>query len=202
MAQMRVDDTRIGAVLGLHLPEGIEVGASVSSQAAATSNASWPSSSSGHRPGEGQIEVPSAASRASASATRSAHRRRLPDRRFGAVRRVVHGDPAPARWAWRWTSPTASASSSPPLRPRPARPGRPARLLVPLEALVGGESRPGVLLIRDGKVATAPVQLGPTDGPLVQVTRGLAPDDQVIVQGKELVREGQAVKAVPAKTGS
>ena len=33
----------------------------------------------------------------------------------------------------------------------------------------------------------------------MQVVKGLAPDDQVIVQGKELVREGQAVKAVPIK---
>jgi membrane fusion protein (multidrug efflux system) len=73
-------------------------------------------------------------------------------------------------------------------------------LLVPLEALVGSESRPAVLLVRDGKVVTTPVVLGVADGALVQVTKGLGLDDQVIVQGKELVREGQAVNAVPAKT--
>jgi len=43
------------------------------------------------------------------------------------------------------------------------------------------------------------VELGPTDGPRVQIVKGLGPDAQVIVQGKELVRDGMAVKAVPAK---
>ena len=54
--------------------------------------------------------------------------------------------------------------------------------------------------MRDGKVASAVVELGPTDGPQVQVVKGLAPDAQVIFQGKELVRDGMAVKAVPAKS--
>jgi membrane fusion protein (multidrug efflux system) len=72
-------------------------------------------------------------------------------------------------------------------------------LLLPLEALVGAETKPVVLVVREGKVATVAVSLGEIDGPLVQVVKGLAPDDQVIVQGKELVREGQAVKAVPIK---
>jgi RND family efflux transporter MFP subunit len=73
-------------------------------------------------------------------------------------------------------------------------------LLVPLEALAGSETQPAVLVVRNGKVATQGVQLGAQDGPVIQVTKGLKPDDQVIVQGKELVREGQTVKAVPAKS--
>jgi hypothetical protein len=64
---------------------------------------------------------------------------------------------------------------------------------------VGSESRPAVLVVRDGKVATAPVTLGGTEGALTQITKGLGPDDEVILQGKELVREGQTVKAVPAR---
>ena len=48
-------------------------------------------------------------------------------------------------------------------------------------------------------MAAAPVELGPTDGPAVQVTKGLGPDTEVILQGKDLVREGMAVRAVPAK---
>ena len=47
--------------------------------------------------------------------------------------------------------------------------------------------------------ALAMVVLGNADGPRVQITKGLGPDDQVILQGKELVRDGQTVKAVPAK---
>jgi multidrug efflux pump subunit AcrA (membrane-fusion protein) len=57
-----------------------------------------------------------------------------------------------------------------------------------------------VLIVRDGKVALVPVELGPTDGPVVQVTKGLGPDTEVILQGKDLVREGMAVRAVPAKS--
>ena len=72
-------------------------------------------------------------------------------------------------------------------------------LLVPLEVLTGAEGQPTVLVVRDGKVASTVVELGPTDGPRVQVVKGLAPDAQVIFQGKELVRDGMTVKAVPAK---
>jgi hypothetical protein len=71
---------------------------------------------------------------------------------------------------------------------------------VPLEVLTGAEGRPTVLIVRDGKVASTTVELGPTDGPVVQVTKGLGPDTEVILQGKDLVREGMAVRAVPAKS--
>ncbi len=56
-----------------------------------------------------------------------------------------------------------------------------------------------MLTVRDGKVALVPVELGPTDGPAVQVMKGVAPDSDVILQGKDLVREGMTVRAVPAK---
>jgi len=49
-------------------------------------------------------------------------------------------------------------------------------------------------------VASVPIRLGAPDGPRVQVVQGLTLTDRVILQGKELVREGQAVRAVPAKT--
>jgi multidrug efflux pump subunit AcrA (membrane-fusion protein) len=72
-------------------------------------------------------------------------------------------------------------------------------LLVPLEVLTGTEGRPTVLVVRDGKVAAVPVELGPTDGPAVQITKGVGPDTDIILQGKDLVREGMAVRTVPAK---
>ena len=77
---------------------------------------------------------------------------------------------------------------------------RPNALMVPLEVLTGAEGRATVLTVRDGKIAAAPVELGPTDGPVVQITRGLGPDTEVVLQGKDLVREGMAVHAVPAKS--
>jgi membrane fusion protein (multidrug efflux system) len=73
-------------------------------------------------------------------------------------------------------------------------------LLVPLEALTGAEGRPTVLIVREGKIASAPVELGPTDGPVVQVTKGIGPDSEIVLQGKDLVREGMSVRAVPAKS--
>ena len=73
-------------------------------------------------------------------------------------------------------------------------------LLLSLEALSGAEGRPAVLVVRAGKVAQLPVELGASDGPRVQILRGLGPEDQVIVQGKELVRDGQAVTAVAARS--
>ena len=209
MAQMRVDDTRITAPFSGYVSQkGIEVGAAVSSQAAATSNASVAILVlQDIDPVKVQIEVPER----DVARVRLGNAVRLtadayPDRRFGGtVRQIVHTLDPRTR--------TMGVEVDIPNGERLLKPGMYARvqlvldvqraaLLVPLEALVGGESRPGVLLVRDGKVATAPVQLGPTDGPLVQVIRGLGPDDQVIVQGKELVREGQAVNAVPVKTGS
>lgn len=73
-------------------------------------------------------------------------------------------------------------------------------LMIPLEAVTGSETQPAVLVVRNGKVASQIVQLGVEDGALVQVVKGLGADDELIVQGKELVREGQAVRAVPART--
>jgi multidrug efflux pump subunit AcrA (membrane-fusion protein) len=71
---------------------------------------------------------------------------------------------------------------------------------VPLEALNSAGPRPTLLVVRDDKVVTVPVELGAPDGPRVQIAAGLRSDDQVVVQGKDLVREGQTVKVTPAKS--
>ena len=62
------------------------------------------------------------------------------------------------------------------------------------------EGRPVILVVRGDKVVGLPVRLGAADGARVQVVQGLGPADQIIVQGRELARDGQTVKAVPAKT--
>ena len=204
---MKVDDTRITAPFSGYISQkGIEVGSAVSNQAAATSSASVAILTlQDINPVKIQIEVPER----EVSRIRTGAEVRLiadayPDRRFtGTLQRVVHALDPRTR--------TMGVEVEIPNPDRLLNPGMYARvqlvldvqrgaLLVPLEALVGSESRPGVLLVRDGKVVTTPVVLGVADGALVQVTKGLGPDDQVIVQGKELVREGQAVKAVPAKS--
>jgi HlyD family secretion protein len=207
MAQMKVDDTRITAPFAGYISQkGIEVGSAVSNQAAATSNASVAILTlQDINPVKIQIEIPEReVSRIRTGAAVRLIADAYPDRRFtGVLRRVVHALDPRTR--------TMGVEVEIPNPDRLLNPGMYARvqlvlgiqreaLLVPLEALVGSESRPGVLLVRDGKVVTTPVVLGVADGHLVQVTKGLGPDDQIIVQGKELVREGQAVKAVPART--
>ena len=206
MAQMRVDDTKIVAPFAGYVSQkALEVGAAVSNQAAATSNASVAIVTlQDINPVKIQMEIPErevARIRTGAAVRLTADA--YPERNFtGKIQRVVHALDPRTR--------TMGIEVEIPNPDRLLKPGMYARvvlvldvqqgaLLVPLEALVGSETRPAVLVVRGGKVVTAPVTLGATEGALAQVTKGLGPADQVIVQGKELVREGQAVKAVPAR---
>lgn len=75
----------------------------------------------------------------------------------------------------------------------------PGALLVPGEALKFEDGKPVLYLVKDGTVARRPVAVGVTQGTLVEVTIGLSGDESVIVEGKELVREGLKVRAVQAK---
>jgi membrane fusion protein, multidrug efflux system len=203
---MHLDDTRITAPFAGYVSQRLlDEGAAVSSQAAATSNASVAIPTlQDIDVVKVQVEVPEReVSRVRLGNTVRITTDAYPDRRFtGKVQRIVHAlDPRTRTMGVEVDIPNAE---------RTLKPGMYARvqlvldvqrgaLLVPLEALVGAESQPAVLLVRDGKVVTAPVTVGPTDGPLIQITQGLGADDRVIVQGKELVREGQTVRAEPAK---
>ena len=207
MAQMHVDDTQITAPFSGYVSQrALDVGAAVSNQAAATSNASVAILViQDIDPVKVQIEVPER----DVPRVRIGNQVRLtadayPDRTFtGAVARVVHALDPRTR--------TMGVEVEIPNPGHPLKPGMYARvellldvvkgaLLVPLEAMGGAEGHPSVLVVRDGKVASVPIRLGAPDGPRVQVVQGLTLTDRVILQGKELVREGQAVRAVPAKT--
>ena len=207
MAQMRVDDTRVVAPFSGYVAEKrLEVGASVSSQAAATSNASIAILTlQDIDPVKVQVEVPERdVARIRPGNVVRVTSDAYPGRRFsGRVARVVHALDPRTR--------TMGVEVDIPNPENLLKPGMYARidlvvevrqdaLLVPLEVLTGAEGQPTVLVVRDGKVASAVVELGPTDGPQVQVVKGLAPDAEIIFQGKELVRDGMAVKAVPAKS--
>ena len=71
----------------------------------------------------------------------------------------------------------------------------PGALLVPGEAITVEDAVSVVYVVRDGVVARTPVATGVGEGTLVEVTRGLGAEELVIVEGKELVRQGQRVKA-------
>jgi RND family efflux transporter MFP subunit len=78
----------------------------------------------------------------------------------------------------------------------------PKALLVPGEAVTGEGADAVVWVVNPGNAVTRrTVATGVSEGTLVELVKGLAPDERVIVEGKELVREGQKVRA-EARTGA
>jgi len=71
-------------------------------------------------------------------------------------------------------------------------------LTIPMEALRVGEARPSVMVVRNGVVEAVSLELGVSDGQVVEVRRGLGEQDEVILQGKDLVKPRQKVRTVPA----
>ena len=71
-------------------------------------------------------------------------------------------------------------------------------LTIPGEAVRLGEAQPTVMVVREGAVEAAPVELGAADARGVQVLKGLSDKDEVILQGKDLVKAKQKVLTVPA----
>jgi RND family efflux transporter MFP subunit len=80
--------------------------------------------------------------------------------------------------------------------------------LVQKDALVLGGAQPVVFIVnvadpnaKQGKVQPMPVQLGLSEGSMIQVRGGLAPGQLVVVQGNERLRPGQDVivqRVIPA----
>ncbi|BAE52228.1 efflux RND transporter periplasmic adaptor subunit [Paramagnetospirillum magneticum] len=72
-------------------------------------------------------------------------------------------------------------------------------LMVPDTAIVTDQARKLVMTVKDGTVVPKPVVLGPKDGELRVIRDGLAPDDQVIINGLMRARPGAKVSAQPGK---
>jgi len=71
----------------------------------------------------------------------------------------------------------------------------PKAILVPGEALAGEGDDVAVWTVgQGGVVGKRKVKTGATEGTLVEVTKGLEGGESVIVEGRELVREGQKVR--------
>ncbi len=79
---------------------------------------------------------------------------------------------------------------------------RKSALMIPVEGLRLGEAKPTVMVVRSGVAETVPVEPGIADGGRLEIVNGLTEQDEVIVQGKDLVKPGQRVRAVPATGGS
>lgn len=82
-----------------------------------------------------------------------------------------------------------------------SRPGG-SPLLVPLSAVVrmvtNGQEGFGVFVVTGATASARPVVLGGLVGNRVEIQRGIAIGDAVVVQGATLLREGSAVNVVPA----
>jgi membrane fusion protein, multidrug efflux system len=70
----------------------------------------------------------------------------------------------------------------------------PGAILVPGEAISNEGDTPLVSVVTDGVVGKRTITTGVGEGTLVEVTKGLQGDELVIVEGKELVRDGQRVR--------
>ena len=71
----------------------------------------------------------------------------------------------------------------------------PGALLVPNEAIAVDGEAAAVFVVEQGVVGRRPITTGEGEGTLVEVVGGLKGEEQVIIEGKELVREGQRVRA-------
>jgi membrane fusion protein (multidrug efflux system) len=71
----------------------------------------------------------------------------------------------------------------------------PGAILIQGEAVSNEGDIPVVYVVANGVVGKRTITLGVGEGTLVEVTKGLAGDELVIVEGKELVRDGQRVRA-------
>jgi RND family efflux transporter MFP subunit len=122
----------------------------------------------------------------------------------GSVTRVVHNlDPRSRTMGIEVVIPNADARLKPGMFARVDAivETRKNVLTVPLESLRVGEGPPLVMAVRSNLVEPVQVQLGAADAQAIEVIKGITESDQVILQGKDLVRKGQKVRTVPAGGG-
>ncbi|MBA5870088.1 MAG: efflux RND transporter periplasmic adaptor subunit [Nitrospira sp. CR2.1] len=73
----------------------------------------------------------------------------------------------------------------------------PRAIQIPLDAVSRLEESQYVYVVKDGKAHQVPVELGARADNRVEVLKGLAGDEQLIVSGKDLVSEGVPVQVQP-----
>jgi len=72
---------------------------------------------------------------------------------------------------------------------------------VPVHAVVRREGAQVVFVVEGGLARARPVQLGISDGALVEVVRGVRPGERVVVEGQEILRDGAPVRVQGAPAG-
>ena len=77
----------------------------------------------------------------------------------------------------------------------------PRAIQIPLDAVSRLEESQYVYVVKDGKAHQVPIELGALAENRVEVVKGLAGDEQLIVSGKDLVSEGVPVQTQPMHAG-
>jgi membrane fusion protein (multidrug efflux system) len=70
-------------------------------------------------------------------------------------------------------------------------------LQIPLDAVSRLEDTQYIYVIREGKARRVNVEIGARSGNLVEITKGLADREQIVVAGKDLVHDGTPVQIQP-----
>ena len=70
-------------------------------------------------------------------------------------------------------------------------------LQIPIDAVSRLEDTQYIYVVREGKAQRVDVEIGARSGNLVEITKGLTGDEQVIVAGKDLVHDGTPVQIQP-----
>ena len=73
----------------------------------------------------------------------------------------------------------------------------PGAILVPGEAIVVEGDASRVFVAKDSIVTKRTIKTGVSEGTAIEVVQGLTGDESIVVEGKELVREGQKVRVEP-----
>lgn len=73
---------------------------------------------------------------------------------------------------------------------------KPDALQIPRTALLDGDGPPKVFVVQDGKAAERAVELGLSNGAMIEVVSGLKDGEQVVVVGQGAVKPGAAVRIV------
>lgn len=72
-------------------------------------------------------------------------------------------------------------------------------LVLPAASLVTEKKKASVFVVREGIARKVPIQVGFDDGIEFEVRQGIGPGDEVIVNGKNLVADGERVRSTKAK---
>jgi len=73
---------------------------------------------------------------------------------------------------------------------------KPDALQIPRTALLDGDGPPKVFVVQEGKAAERAVQLGLSNGAMIEVVTGLKDGEQVVVVGQGALKPGAAVRIV------